>query len=157
MEDEKRLGKKHGDPWQEDFQQCDRLFVYGTLKPGGVYWEQYCRGVASDIGEARVGGEIYHLPMGYPAASLGGTGWIHGYILQLPNSDLLRQLDRLEGYWPGVGGSDNEYVRILAKCRLIDTGEKNDVWFYHMDAKRIQARGGLLIPDGDWNPKKASS
>jgi gamma-glutamylcyclotransferase (GGCT)/AIG2-like uncharacterized protein YtfP len=43
-----------------------RLFVYGTLKRGGLYHERYCTGVRS-IEAASVRGLIHRLRSGYPA------------------------------------------------------------------------------------------
>jgi gamma-glutamylcyclotransferase (GGCT)/AIG2-like uncharacterized protein YtfP len=42
-----------------------RLFVYGTLKRGGLYHERYCTGVRS-IDAASVRGLVHRLQCGYP-------------------------------------------------------------------------------------------
>lgn len=42
------------------------MFFYGTLKRGQVNHDRYCRG-ALRIEEATVRGELYDLPLGYPA------------------------------------------------------------------------------------------
>lgn len=145
------MHKIDDDSIRRDFLRCNLIFVYGTLKPGGFYWKQYCHNNTEDLGVAVVQGSIYHLPEGYPGATLQGRGIIRGNVLKLPNSDLLRQLDELEGFSPNNQPDDCEYTRQLVDCKMLQTGTKQLVWFYHMSAEKITARGGIPLPDGVWD------
>ena len=53
-----------------------KVFVYGTLKPGGHYWPQFCEGKVSEVLPAKVQGKLYDLHVGYPGVRLVAQ---HGY------------------------------------------------------------------------------
>ncbi len=76
-----------------------RLFVYGTLKRGGLYHERYCKGVRS-IEAASVRGRVHRLPSGYP-------------VLVVPEATILAHgsADALAdaGFQPTVGAEAAEH------------------------------------------------
>lgn len=127
-----------------------RVFVYGTLKPGGLYWSRFCEGRVRAVREARVRGRLYDLDLGYPALRPGGSEWVTGVVLELADPEVLRGIDRLEGFVPGRDENQNEYTRCRAEA--FDPGGEalGPVWIYKMDACKIEALGGRLIPDGVW-------
>lgn len=56
------------------------FFVYGTLKPGGLYWPRVADLVAYyEPGQVR--GRLYDTGLGYPAAEFGGHHTIDGVLL----------------------------------------------------------------------------
>ncbi|MGB3670816.1 MAG: gamma-glutamylcyclotransferase family protein [Phormidesmis sp.] len=130
------------------------VFVYGTLKPGGRYYERYCGAYSPKAVQAAVRGRLFDFPhLGYPAIT-DGDSWVKGYLLifsQPPRlcSDILRQLDRLEGY-QSVRSAENDYER--SQLDIFDLGYQRlqQAWVYRMSVSLVRAQGGVLVPDGDW-------
>ncbi|MCP5028956.1 MAG: hypothetical protein GY929_22000 [Actinomycetia bacterium] len=77
-----------------------RVFVYGTLLPGGTRWPLIGPHVHT-IAAARVNGVLYDTGNGYPGARFEvSRGWIHGSVLHLHPPTLLEALallDEIEG------------------------------------------------------------
>jgi gamma-glutamylcyclotransferase (GGCT)/AIG2-like uncharacterized protein YtfP len=107
-----------------------RLFVYGTLAPGGEAWPVLARWVAGDPVADSVAGSLYDTGRGYPAATFPpagspGTG-VHGFdavhgfvvVLDADRADAaLSALDRYEG---------DEYARIIVR-----TASGTEAFTYH--------------------------
>ncbi|WP_309395906.1 gamma-glutamylcyclotransferase family protein [Cerasicoccus maritimus] len=127
-----------------------RVFVYGTLKPGGYYWHRFCEGRVSQFVKAKVKGNLYALPMGYPAMA-PGDGWAHGYLLTLHDEAVLKGFDTLEDYEPGRCPSENEYQRVEVNVYLEDGEDIGAAWTYVMDIDRINSHQGVIIANGDWD------
>ena len=92
-------------------------------------------GVATFLGEARIRGTLLHL-RGYPGL-VEGQGWVRGELYRLHDAELLRTLDREEGY---------NFERRRAGVSLSD-GRRSTAWVYRY---RGQPHGAALIPDGDY-------
>lgn len=97
-----------------------RLFVYGTLQPGGRWWHVVEPYVISGV-EASAAGALYVRADGYPAAVFDDddAGTVHGAVLDLLASQLeaaFAELDDFEG---------EEYVRIVV------TTSVGHAWAYH--------------------------
>ena len=116
----------------------DRLFVYGTLRPGDVRWVILEGFVADEGAIDTAAGRVFDTGLGYPAAVFGGDGTIHGrtYPLRADRVDeALAVLDEEEGT-----------VRGLFHRVTITTGRGHIAWAYAYG-------GGLdltLIESGDW-------
>jgi gamma-glutamylcyclotransferase (GGCT)/AIG2-like uncharacterized protein YtfP len=65
-----------------------RVFVYGTLKQGGRNHPAYCRGILA-VEPARVLGQLYDLPAGYPMLVVPGTA-----VLAIGSSNYLHDAIR---------------------------------------------------------------
>ena len=127
------------------------VFVYGTLKPGGRYWQQYCEGKLSGLLEAKIRGQLYDLQVGYPGLLLGGADWVYGYVLQFAKRADFEQLDVLEDFVPGRPLGDNEYLRIRVQC--FDPATEvalGHVWAYEMTRGRLQSFNARRLEDGQW-------
>ncbi|MEM0967257.1 MAG: gamma-glutamylcyclotransferase family protein [Verrucomicrobiota bacterium] len=136
---------KKGD-WFSDL----RVFVYGTLKPGGRYWPAYCEGKVATVRDASVNGRLYELSVGYPALTLGGDERVEGCVLEFLHADGLRGLDFLEGFNPlQPNAPGTEYTRCRTKA-LIGGEEASGIWTYVMSEERIQRAGGQWIVSGKW-------
>ena len=140
-----------------------RVFVYGTLKPGGKYYEQYCDGVESAIA-SQVPGQIFDFPeLGFPGmvGSKEDDGdWVQGYLLRFVGgpercAQTLRRLDALEEYVEGRSPDENDYERYWRPVyRVNGSTEKKVVldwaWLYEMKLSRVQAWGGVRVESGNW-------
>ncbi|MGK7927537.1 MAG: gamma-glutamylcyclotransferase [Spirulina sp.] len=86
------------------------LFVYGTLKPGETHYDCYCAGRTKAEIPAYAWGELYDLPLGYPAMTVGRQK-VWGILLKFNDPEILYSLDRLAEYEPGREMAENEYDR----------------------------------------------
>jgi gamma-glutamylcyclotransferase (GGCT)/AIG2-like uncharacterized protein YtfP len=118
--------------------QCDRLFVYGTLRPGESRWH-FLEPWVVDVGEvASAAGTVFDTGLGYPAAQFGGDGTIIGQTYRLRGDrigEALQLLDEVEGAVAGL------YRRVT-----ITTHGGDRTWAYEYG-------GGLEltpIASGDW-------
>jgi gamma-glutamylcyclotransferase (GGCT)/AIG2-like uncharacterized protein YtfP len=126
-----------------------QVFVYGTLKPGEANYERYCRGLVLKSEAAIVVGQLYALPIGYPAMT-SGNSLVHGYLLSFNDPMVLRQLDELEGYDLSRPTDQNEYVRIQVEAFRPDYQSLGQVWVYQMQLEQVQKLNGVYLPQGNW-------
>ena len=126
-----------------------RVFVYGTLKPQERYYPVYCQGRVKEACRGWVEGQLYALPLGYPAM-IAGHGKVEGFLLTFSDQSILTNLDRLEGYQSERAPELNEYQR--QKIIVYDTSRKplGEAWAYFMTFEKVKSLGGLRIPSGWW-------
>jgi len=127
-----------------------KVFVYGTLKPGGHYWPEFCEGKVVAQMPAKVQGELYDLHVGYPGLRLRGDAWVYGYVLELGDLAHLHGLDYLEGYVPERPEGQNEYNRLRVPCFDRDGESLGEVWAYEVTASTLTRTEGSLVASGDW-------
>jgi gamma-glutamylcyclotransferase (GGCT)/AIG2-like uncharacterized protein YtfP len=127
-----------------------QVFVYGTLKPGGHYWPEFCEGKVLTQTAAKVRGKLYDLHVGYPGLILGGDEWVLGYLYELKEAAHLERLDYLEGYIPGRPIAKNDYNRLKAPCFNLAGEELGQAWIYEMSPEKIAQHNGTHIESGDW-------
>lgn len=130
--------------------QLHKVFVYGTLKPGGHYWPQFCEGKVSVVEPAKIRGELYDLHVGYPGVFLRGSSWVQGYVLTFPKRADFEQLDVLEGYEPDRSAELNEYVRCRVECFSHEGKPLCEAWGYEMTEATFRQFSGTRIECGDW-------
>ncbi len=128
-----------------------RVFVYGTLKPGGCYWPGFCVGKVGPPTVAKVRGRLFHLPMGYPALVAGDAEWARGFVLDFADDPALAEVDRLEGYDPAGPPGANEYERVAVEAFRPDGTSLGQVWTYVMTETEIETLQGELVEGGDWS------
>lgn len=126
------------------------IFVYGTLKPGESNYQRYCAGKVRSAKRAIALGQLFALPMGYPAMTIGDRP-IHGYLLSFPDPAILRHLDWLEDYDPRRKEVENEYNRQLIETYNSDGATLGLAWVYLMSLEQIYSFGGVFLPDGWWS------
>ncbi len=125
------------------------VFVYGTLKPGEVNFSYYCgRKVQQQI-SAYTWGNLYTLPVGYPAMT-EGKNKVRGILLSFIDLNVLNSLDRLEGYQPGRDSSLNEYDRQLVNIYSLDDRFLGKAYAYFMTVNRVKHHRGTIIISGWW-------
>ena len=122
------------------------VFVYGTLKPGGTYHQQFCLPYLKQAQPAQVRGLLYDLPnLGYPAMTLG-DGWVKGYLLTLDEA-AMPGLDHLEGYNPKTN-DNQEYARQWVTVFDLFGQPIGKAWLYIMDKLPTEA---VWLPKGEWD------
>jgi gamma-glutamylcyclotransferase (GGCT)/AIG2-like uncharacterized protein YtfP len=115
-----------------------RLFVYGTLAPGGGAWELLAPWTTGVTWPDAAPGALYDTGRGYPAAtfSADAPGLVHGVIVELDPTRAaaaLAGLDRYEG---------DEYTRMSVRTRSgIDA--TTYAWTAPLD-------GCVALADGRW-------
>jgi gamma-glutamylcyclotransferase (GGCT)/AIG2-like uncharacterized protein YtfP len=126
-----------------------RVFVYGTLKPGETYYESYCAGRVRETQVAIAYGQLYALPLGYPAMTEGSDP-IQGFLFSLMDAHALADLDELEDYSPDRPAADNEYSRRCIEVFSPDGQSLGTAWGYFMTPEQVQCLGGVVVPHGYW-------
>ena len=126
------------------------IFVYGTLKPGGHYWPQFCEGKVARRRPAKIHGELYDLHVGYPGLRLRGQNWVHGYLLELKDPVHLDGFDYLEGYAANRPESQNEYNRARVPCYDEEGQPLGEVWAYEITATAFAKHDTTYIEGGNW-------
>ena len=125
------------------------VFVYGTLQPGEVNYSAYCGAkVVSQI-PVYTRGNLYALPIGYPAMS-EGENQVHGVLLRFNDFSILASLDRLEDYHEQRTSELNEYYRQLASVYNYSDRLIGQAWAYYMAIARIKQHQGKKIASGCW-------
>lgn len=138
--------------------KLNRVFVYGTLKPGLRYHGVAQRGGKFAAEEASIQGfDLHHLsPENYPAIT-EGIGRVHGWCFTYEDIDFAMPfLDELEG----VDSDPPHYIRIKTQAFLKNASEGSDdspplmTWVYvFQDLARCAHVSATLIPEGVWLPR----
>ncbi|WLT31719.1 gamma-glutamylcyclotransferase [Geothrix sp. PMB-07] len=138
---------------------ADGLFVYGTLREGGINHAWLQRTHPEGLTGAWVPGRLFHLPAGYPAmvpqALPGGLppgpGWVHGEFVGYDDEAglqaALADLDPLEGVEEGL------FTREVLPV-VLTGGQIYKAWVYVFHVERLPRllREAIELPDGDWAP-----
>ncbi|BAQ65698.1 gamma-glutamylcyclotransferase [Geminocystis sp. NIES-3709] len=127
-----------------------RVFVYGTLKPGGKYYKIYCQGKTLREIECWTKGKLFALSVGYPAM-VKGEDQVFGYLLSFASFKDVENLDKLEGYSGIPYSPSNEYDRV--KIMVYDEANQpiEDAWAYFMTEQKVKTLNGVYLPSGQWN------
>jgi gamma-glutamylcyclotransferase (GGCT)/AIG2-like uncharacterized protein YtfP len=127
-----------------------KLFVYGTLKPGEQNYHYFCTSQVMEAKKAYVWGQLYHLPLGYPAMTIGKSK-VMGFLLIFSNKEILKNLDELEDYNPQRSPQDNEYDRQKIPVYDLSGEPLGEAWSYIMTEQKVQQLKGILVPSGWWS------
>lgn len=126
------------------------VFVYGTLKPGECNYQRYCMGKVVEQKRAIALGQLFDLPLGYPAMT-GGKHPVQGFLLTFCDPSFLAVLDELEDYNPQRTPEENEYIRQQIETHNLAGERLGLAWVYLMTVEQVQRFGGILIPSGSWS------
>ncbi|HIK55852.1 MAG TPA: gamma-glutamylcyclotransferase [Synechococcales cyanobacterium M55_K2018_004] len=126
-----------------------RVFVYGTLKPGEANYARYCAGRVVEAVEAIAFGNLYALPLGYPAMTAGPRP-VQGYLFTFAEEGILRDLDELEDYDPNRPPEECEYLREWTEVFDREGRSLGFAWVYRMSEAQVKLWDGVLLPDGNW-------
>ncbi len=122
----------------------NRIFVYGTLKPGGRNYF-LAKGVVHTDTAYLEGYDLVHFePERYPAM-VPGAGRVHGVVLTFKDIEAaLPALDALEG----LHLSPPEYERVTVTVHP----SAQTVWTYvYVNQTRLAAGGVSVVAGGDWS------
>ncbi|MFQ4140697.1 gamma-glutamylcyclotransferase [Chlorogloeopsis sp. ULAP02] len=139
--------------FKKNFSGLLRVFVYGTLKPGEANYKSYCDGKVLNATEAFALGQLFALPAGYPAMTLGNTP-VYGYLLEFSSFDVLVELDELEDYYPARSTSESLYIRQQTKVYDLQGRSLGWAWVYLMTSNLVYKLGGTFLPDGWWSENR---
>jgi len=125
-----------------------RIFVYGTLKPGGRNYS-LAKGVTHTEVAYLDGYDLLHFePEGYPAMvpTVDGSsgGRVYGFVLTFADiGGALPALDALEG----LHLSPPEYERVVVRAQ--PSGQQ--VWTYiYINQRRLAGAGVSAVVGGEW-------
>jgi len=128
-------------------EDCNRLFVYGTLLRGGRLHHHLELLGARFESEAKVAAELFDLgsyPGALPAAGEGK--WVCGEIfLLLQTSSALKVLDRVEEFFPDAP-ERSEFIRVLAEV-FLPNGARVKAWIYWVAAWASDGRPRIASGD----------
>lgn len=127
-----------------------RVFVYGTLKPGEENYAAYCRDRVVFYQEGYVLGQLYDLPMGYPAMTTGDRP-VYGFVISFAEPTVLNLLDELEEFDPHRPAEQNEYQRIQVEVFNLEHTSLGLAWVYVMSEQQAQRLEGIFMPNGRWS------
>ncbi|MGF1487705.1 MAG: gamma-glutamylcyclotransferase [Prochloraceae cyanobacterium] len=127
-----------------------KFFVYGTLKPGEINYNIYCKDLVIEEKLALAKGILYDLPLGYPAI-IEGEGWVKGYLLTFKDKSISNTLDALEDYQPGRSPLENEYYRKLITVYNPKQIQIGLAWGYFMTWEKVKKFKGIKNLSGCWN------
>lgn len=110
-------------------EQCEYLFVYGTLRRDSVHpMAGYLRANAKHMGSASIMGSLYRISW-YPAFVPDGKSRVMGDVFLLSNSsEALGLLDQYEGIDRQDSG-ESEYIRRQMDVTCAD-GSVLPAWIY---------------------------
>jgi gamma-glutamylcyclotransferase (GGCT)/AIG2-like uncharacterized protein YtfP len=123
-----------------------RLFVYGTLKPDERNFGRYCADWVMEVQEAIVYGQLYDLPLGYPAMILGDQP-VYGTLLSFAEPKILI-------YSPHRSPQANEYIRIQRPVFDLTAQPLGLAWVYVMKPQKVIQLGGIRLPAGRWTGRR---
>ncbi|MBL1208639.1 gamma-glutamylcyclotransferase [Geminocystis sp. GBBB08] len=126
-----------------------KVFVYGTLKPNGKYYQMYCQGKTLQETKCWAKGRLFALPMGYPAI-IEGDNQVFGYLLSFASVKDLENLDELEGY-VGKNSPFNEYHRQKIMVYNDANYPLDEAWTYFMTEEKVKVLKGIFLPSGWWD------
>lgn len=121
------------------------LFVYGTLQPGGYFYDRIAH-LVEPIGRGFTIGDLYDTGS-YPAARFHprGTGTMYGTILKVhegSENEVLSIMDYIEG-------APYFYKRIQVNVTLDDAQWLTEYYCYAYEIVNLPKRV-RLIPSGVW-------
>ena len=131
-------------------QMLCHIFVYGTLKPHEENFPKYCEGKVIAQQQAIAYGELFALPMGYPAMIIGNNP-VYGYLLSFKDAGILESLDELEDYHSDRPRSENLYHRQQIEVFNLAQNSLGLAWVYLMTSEQINLLDGTAQSDGIWN------
>ena len=127
-----------------------KVFVYGTVMPGGKYYDYIFNDTLPSFLEAKVRGKLYDLNVGYPALLLGGKNWVYGFLLSFEDENILKKLDMLEGFDETNLQAANEYDRTITSVFDLKEDFIGQAWVYSMNENQLSRFNYSVLESGVW-------
>ncbi len=133
------------------------FFVYGTLRPGGVSYQQYLAGRTSAETPAMLRGAVLFSPGPFPflttvselATPIDAVRGDLIAVYPVAYPETLAALDRLEGFV--AGRATNLYERVALEVETANGPQRAWVYVAAERALRLIRQGRMRrIPGGDW-------
>ena len=131
-----------------------KVFVYGTVMPGGKYYDYIFSDSLPSFQEAKVRGKLYDLNVGYPGLLLGGENWVFGFLLSFEDENILKKLDMLEGFDETNLIAANEYDRTITSVFDLKEDFISQAWVYFMNENQLSRFDYSVLESGVWNKQK---
>jgi gamma-glutamylcyclotransferase (GGCT)/AIG2-like uncharacterized protein YtfP len=123
----------------------DHVFVYGTLRKGGVREVPRLFPAAPDLGPATLRGRIYDFGA-FPGLEIDDhSGLVHGEVYGVVDG-MLDAFDAIEEYWPN--DYEASYYHRHRVFVVLSDGQPLECWTYVFNPKHFPQR--QLIASGDW-------
>ena len=143
-----------------------QIFTYGTLqpeeipKPGATPEQKFCAEKMIRAHPAIAFGCLYHLPLGYPAMTIGADR-VYGSLLSFTDPKILDVLDAYEKHEPEMLNrlfsfqkpSENDYQRQQIEVFSLSQDSFGFAWAYLMTLQQIQRLRGIPVESGRWDAK----
>ena len=127
-----------------------RAFVYGTVMPGGEYYDYIFSDTLPSFLEAKVRGKLYDLNVGYPGLLLGGENWVFGFLLSFEDENILKKLDMLESFDETNLQASNEYDRTITSVFDLKEDFIGQAWVYSMNENQLSRFNYSVLESGVW-------
>tara|TARA_B100000886_G_scaffold102602_1_gene68165 strand:- start:503 stop:895 length:393 start_codon:yes stop_codon:yes gene_type:complete len=127
-----------------------RVFVYGTVMPGGKYYDYIFSDNLPSFLEAKVRGKLYDLNVGYPGLLLGGENWVFGFLLSFEDENILKKLDMFEGFDETNSQATNEYDRTITSVFDLEEDFLGQAWVYSMNENQLSRFNYSVLESGVW-------
>ena len=131
-----------------------KVFVYGTVMPGGKYFDYIFSDISPSFLEAKVRGKLYDLNVGYPGLILGGESWVFGFLLSFEDENILKKLDMLEGFDETNLKAANEYDRTIISVFDFKENFLSQAWVYFMNQNQLSRFDYTFLESGVWKKLK---
>jgi len=133
------------------------VFVYGTLMPGASNY-RVCSRFIVESQPAIALGNLYALPLGYPAMTTGKR-WIQGYKLRLSDASALNLLDNFEQHNPRTFGQHYPHLKVTQhqynrrEIEVYDLHQRSlgYAWSYQMEPTQVQWLNGVRLSVKRWS------
>ena len=143
-----------------------QIFTYGTLqpeeipKPGATPEQKFCAEKMIRAHPAIAFGCLYHLPLGYPAMTIGANQ-IYGSLLSFADPKILDVLDDYEKHEPELLNrffspqkpGENDYQRQQIEVFSLTQDSFGLAWVYLMTLQQIQRLEGIPVTSGKWDAR----
>lgn len=127
-----------------------KFFVYGTLRVGGHFAEQF-NGVRISSTPAKIKGDLFQAGGFFPGIALGGDNDVYGEVHEYSDADGVKAaMDGIEGY--SEGRKNNLFNRKEVEATTRD-GETIKAFVYEYGKPNDLRKGGGRIESGKWEVK----
>ncbi len=132
------------------------IFTYGTLMPGCIN-HHVCAAMVMQVQPALTLGELYALPLGYPALTCGDR-LIQGYRMELtaPALEVLDQFEQhdpltFRQHYPDLQREEHQYHRQLIDIFDYEHVALGKAWAYCMTLAQIEHLNGVKLLCDCWS------